>query len=191
MKIGLIIMLLLTLFIPLAGATVGSDIPTYSDCDNVIIKNVGSAASEIGDYNDYKGTLYSSFYKLGDRDEWNGLDGWEQVGDSNEYTRSIVTDGNLITITAYYDPDEEEFYSFDWTSTCPLGVVLVKAGNCYNIYDYDEATSGTGLIAVSGIGISHTTFGWYTCGGIPEFPSIAFPIAAIIGLAFIFQRKKE
>jgi hypothetical protein len=40
---------------------------------------------------------------------------------------------------------------------------------------------------------------WVTngdCGGggiteIPEFPTVALPIAAIIGLAFILQRRKE
>lgn len=35
---------------------------------------------------------------------------------------------------------------------------------------------------------------WVTCGGnnqeIPEFPTIALPLAAIIGLAFIFGRRK-
>jgi hypothetical protein len=29
------------------------------------------------------------------------------------------------------------------------------------------------------------------CSGIPEFPTIALPIVALIGLAFIFQRKKK
>jgi hypothetical protein len=152
--------------------------------------DTGDAESEIGQV----GT-YTSAYKL---EDWNSVDNWTPVlGNYPEgtqvYTRSFIEDGNTIIITAYYDTEEGEFYHLDWTSTCPLGVVLIKAGSeCYNVYTYDDATSDTYLVAVNGKGISHTTFGWDKCqNDIPEFPTIALPIAAIIGLAFIMQRRKE
>ncbi|WP_321429314.1 PEF-CTERM sorting domain-containing protein [uncultured Methanolobus sp.] len=187
MKKILTTILVLAIIMPLASAmAVPSGTP---NCDI----DTGNAESEIGQV----GT-YTSAYKL---EDWNSVDNWTPVlGNYPEgtqvYTRSFTEDGNTITIKAYYNTEEKEFYYFDWTSTCPLGVVLVKAGSptsaCYNVYTYDDETSGFYLEAVDYKGISHTTFGWDRCqNNVPEFPTIALPIAAIIGLAFIMQRRKE
>jgi len=103
-------------------------------------------------------------------------------------------DGENINIT------NSDSYTFDWESTeYPVCAVIVKAGTGANVYYYPEGTyEDTGLYAYDEKEISHVTF----CFGeeddpgepqeeIPEFPTVALPIAAILGLAFLFQRRKE
>jgi hypothetical protein len=91
-------------------------------------------------------------------------------------------------------------YTFDWTSKNPVCRVIVKAGTGANVYYYgfeypDGAYGDTELVAYDGKEISHVTFCYSSNDGeiteIPEFPTVALPIAAILGLAFFFQRRKE
>jgi hypothetical protein len=63
--------------------------------------------------------------------------------------------GNLITITG------SGGYTFGWSSTLPVGAVIVKAGTGANVYTYTPAElSGSGLVAYQGKEVSHVTFCW-------------------------------
>jgi opacity protein-like surface antigen len=118
-------------------------------------------------------------YKI---DEWNEENGMDGV-----YSHA----GNNITIT------NSDGATFNWESEYPVCAVIVKAGTGAYIYYYDDATSDTVLTAPEGKDISHVTFCFSEeedDGGIeeiPEFPTVALPIAAILGLAFFMQRRKE
>jgi hypothetical protein len=134
---------------------------------------------------------YDFAYKF---DNWDDIDEWEYDAVNDVYIRSATVNGNTITITGYMDEEEDEIRIFDWKSTSPLGVVMAKSGTCYYIYEYEDTTEDTGLIGPDGKGVSHAIFGWNGNGSIteiPEFPTVALPIAAILGLAFFFQRRKE
>ncbi|HEU4319208.1 MAG TPA: hypothetical protein VFS66_03925 [Acidimicrobiia bacterium] len=56
--------------------------------------------------------------------------------------------------------------TFDWSSTVPVFQVIVKGGPTANVYNYDGATSGTGLHSPTNpnngkyYGVSHVTFCW-------------------------------
>jgi hypothetical protein len=108
-------------------------------------------------------------------------------GDTIEAGDSVVgtyTDGPItITIT------QGDGHSLTWSSNIPICSVVTKPGDNLNTYEYDGAMSGT-INDPDENFISHVSF-CYTDPGIPEFPTLALPIAAIIGLAFIFQRRKE
>lgn len=186
-----IVMLVALMQLAVAPPTVVVPTSTGQGIDPVLNCSIvtGNAASEIAQI-DPDGD-YLCYDKIGDGDEWDASDsGW--TVDGINYTRSVTTNGNTITITAYLD--DGELKSFDWDSTEELGVIMVKAGSgCYLIYTYDGAKGDTGLMAPDGKGVSHTTFGW-ACGDtqdIPEFPTIALPVVAILGLAFFMQRRKE
>ena len=57
------------------------------------------------------------------------------------------------------DDDENEMMSFDWSANIGVNVVIVKAGNCANIYVYEPAaTSDTHLVPPGIHAISHITF---------------------------------
>lgn len=177
----LILMLALAMIIPLAGAERVTTQMTLT---------TGSAAVEAAQVGTY---AYS--YKF---DNWDKLNSWTANGVG--YVSTYTENGNTITVTAYMSGGELK--SFDWTSSSPIDVVMVKAGkNQYLVSKYDPAvTSDTGLVAPSGKGISHVTFGWNAVevppvnppvAEVPEFPTVALPIAAILGLAFFMQRRKE
>ena len=53
---------------------------------------------------------------------------------------------------------------------------------CFEIYDTDATMIGS--VAARGSATSDIS-------AVPEFPTIALPVAAILGLAFIFQRRRE
>lgn len=78
-------------------------------------------------------------------------------------------------------------------TTGPI-VIYLSAGS------YFEANDNGKYIAVHVISLGTGGVSTYVtngeCGGgqqqeIPEFPTIALPVAAILGLAFFFQRRKE
>jgi hypothetical protein len=161
MKKILITMLILVALIPMAAAVTPGG--PDAECD---------AAGCVG---------YS--YKI---DDWGNLSVWASGMDGTYDDGSInISDSNN--------------YTFNWTSETPICAVIVKGGSESNVYP--GGTSGTGLVApVNPSGgtaeISHVTFCYGSNGGgqeqeIPEFPTIALPIAAILGLAFFFQRRKD
>lgn len=180
----LILMLALAMIMPLVGA---ERVTTQM---TLITGNAAVEAAQVGTY------AYS--YKF---DNWDSLDSWTANGEG--YVSTYTENGNTITVTAYMD--DGELKSFDWTSSSPIEMVMVKAGRQqYLVSKYDPAvTSDTGLVAPSGKGISHVTFGWNDAvvppeepenppvAEVPEFPTVALPIAAILGLAFFMQRRKE
>lgn len=114
------------------------------------------------------------------------FDDWKESIPSGQYS---VSGGNTIEIS------NSNAYTFDWESEYPVCAVIVKAKTQANVYYYDSAYGDTGLVAPLGPDgtreISHVTF-CYSGGTqeIPEFPTIALPIAAILGLAFVFMRRK-
>ncbi|WP_292463106.1 PEF-CTERM sorting domain-containing protein [Methanolobus sp.] len=121
------------------------------------------------------------------------FDDWGESIPSGEYD---VGGGNTINIS------NSDLKDFDWESEYPVCAVIVVGGSSANVYYYDNATSDSGLIAPLNQGgqqadISHVTFCFNEDNGnggieeIPEFPTVALPIAAILGLAFFFQRRKE
>ncbi len=127
-------------------------------------------------------------YKI---DEWGNASYWGDSDMNGTYDYENITISN------------EDGYSFNWTTTEPVCAVIVKGGDDAYVYYYDGAYSDTNLIAPDNPGgqqaeISHVTFCFKEddTGGpgevpIPEFPTVALPIAAILGLAFLFQRRKE
>jgi opacity protein-like surface antigen len=143
---------------------------------------------------------YDFAYKF---DNWDKLENWEYNAIDDVYVRSATVNGNTITIMAYMDEEDNELKVFAWKSTSPLGIVMTKAGpDCYLKYVYTDTTEDTGLVAPEEKGVSFAIFGWNDDGDggtggdddpvpIPEFPTVALPIAAILGLAFFFQRRKE
>jgi hypothetical protein len=111
----------------------------------------------------------------------------------------------ISDVKVIVDNEGTEVWSFDWDSNYNVCAVVVKASTKANVYNYRcDATDDGDLYSVvkkydeigepsTYYGISHVTF--CCCEepdtNIPEFPTIALPIAAIIGLAFIMQRRKE
>jgi hypothetical protein len=80
---------------------------------------------------------------------------WDEGDPSGDYTYN----GNTITIEAYYDEEDEEYKSFDWTSDYPVLAVIVKAGQDAYVYWYPGGSTGdTDLIAPDNKGVSHATF---------------------------------
>jgi hypothetical protein len=131
------------------------------------------------------------------------IDDWNQDADGitmNGTYNDVESGGDISIIIT----NSDDFgYTFDWSSNKSVCAVVVKAGNTPSkIYSYPSGSTGdTGLTAdinpSSGnlYQISHVTFCYSEDGGqqqdIPEFPTIALPIVAILGLAFFFQRRKE
>jgi len=52
-------------------------------------------------------------------------------------------------------------------------------------------TDSAGLTGIDEIKVTVGTPAPVNGGEIPEFPTLALPVVAILGLAFMFQRKKE
>lgn len=103
--------------------------------------------------------------------------GWNDFGD--------------FKIFAYFV--DGEFMSFDWTSSKPIGAVLVKGATCYWVYEYfPGATSGNGLTAPGGAihAVSHADFGFLS---IPEFPVMACGLLGVLGVMGMvyFQRSRK
>ncbi len=174
MKRILLVLLMLVAIMPLATAT--SVTPDY-----VSNWTSGDAEFECGQTD-----CDSDFaYKIDGWNQENGMDGMYSYA------------GNNITIL------NSNGGTFDWESEYPVCAVIVKAGSeqseggAYIYYYPDGATGDNGLIAPADKDISHVTFCFSEeeeDGGIeeiPEFPTVALPIAAILGLAFFMQRRKE
>jgi hypothetical protein len=189
MKRTLIVMLIaLSLLITAGVASAEEEGPLVEP--SVYEKLAGSAEAECAEVD-----CNSDFaYKI---DEWGNASYWGTSDMNGTYTHA----GNSITIT------NSDADTFSWASEYPVCAVIVKGGpnaNVYYYYVYEEPVYGdTGLTAPfneqSGktYNISHVTFCFNKGNGnggieeIPEFPTVALPIAAILGLAFFFQRRKE
>jgi hypothetical protein len=107
----------------------------------------------------------------------NGYFGWNQNSGTN-----------LMPLTTVGSTDVGEA---NWGTTSPL-----PSDQHYNLHISDNLGLGSGGICPKG---TQSTGPW-TCfvdpdfvpnGQIPEFPTIALPIAAVIGLVFFFQHKKR
>ena len=130
-----------------AFATTGAGI----DCVPYVDWKSGDAYAELNTDNTIVGAPFDFAYKV---------EPWDEGDPSGDYTHA----GNTITITAY--EDEGEYKSFDWSSTYPISVVVVKASTGACVYYYETPrTSDTGLTAYEGRGVSHATFGWFEPDG--------------------------
>ena len=101
---------------------------------------------------------------------WDNSD-WTQTGPEAPHTMGIdpVTGFNMSTWNFYIKDG-----NVDDTG---------QVGKEYMIYfTVDGVTTGGSIIIGSSTTVAHA---------VPEFPTIALPIAAILGLAFIFQRRRE
>jgi hypothetical protein len=179
MRKVLVALLVLIIAMPLAMAEVEGPL-----VDPVVYENLaGSAEAECAEVDCNSDFAYK-------------IDDWMSSGMDGTYPHA----GNIITIS------NSDGYTFDWESEYPVCVVIVKGGpdaNVYYYYVYEDPVYGdAGLIAPNNPGgnqaeISHVTFCFDKDNGnggieeIPEFPTVALPIAAILGLAFFFQRRKE
>ncbi len=113
-----------------------------------------------------------------------------KIDDWNQTTAGVMDgtfthEGNTITIS------NSTPKTFDWDSDFPVCTVIVKASTAANLYYYAGAYSDTQLIAPYDKEISHVTFCFSRDNEIPEFPTVALPIAAILGISFIFLRRKQ
>ncbi|MDW7732203.1 MAG: PEF-CTERM sorting domain-containing protein [Methanolobus sp.] len=114
------------------------------------------------------------------------------VGDND--TLQIPNAGDTFTsieITIVKE-GEGEAIAFNWTSDLPVCSILVKTGDNDDWVSVGGETSGSEEVPGQAA-ISHITFCFDDGNGseIPEFPTLALPVAAILGLAFLFQRRKE
>ncbi|MCD4657410.1 MAG: choice-of-anchor D domain-containing protein [Planctomycetes bacterium] len=104
----------------------------------------------------------NGFYEVnqvGDYDYGYKIDRWNRNTDGT-YQES----GNSITITTT-DYVRGDVIKFNWSSTSPLNVLVVKASTWYCVYFYDDGSYGDeGLYAPEFKGIGHVSFGW----GMPE-----------------------
>ncbi|WP_342305997.1 PEF-CTERM sorting domain-containing protein [Methanolobus sp. ZRKC5] len=107
-------------------------------------------------------------------------------GDTIEKGESVVgtyTDGPITIIIT-----EGDGHNLTWSSNIPVCEVVTKPGTALN--RYPGGMGGT-INDPDSRFISHLSFCYTPGNEIPEFSTIALPIAAILGLAFFFQRRKE
>jgi hypothetical protein len=96
-----------------------------------------------------------------------------------------------LKVEAIYKDGEWKY--FNWTSSTPIGAVLVKSATCYWVYEYfPGATHGELLTAPNGgiiKEISHAEFGFLS---IPEFPLLVCGMLGIIGvLGMVYSQKSR
>jgi hypothetical protein len=132
------------------------------------------------------------------------------IGSGVDYSGTYYLDAantQWIKITAYKAAGSDEFNSIDWTSNVQMNCVIMKGGSeganeyCYGPGVTSDTSLFTPLTGNSGkpAGISHIVL-CYTPGiyppppPVPEFPTIVFPVALIIGMlgsVLFIQRTRE
>jgi hypothetical protein len=106
---------------------------------------------------------------------------------SGTYT---LPNGGAVTITT-------DGTYFDWTSTIGIDAVIVKGGDNANVYRYYPPAHGDSALhpPMNPSGgyatISHIDFCYNDTTLIPEYPAIAFPVAAALGMMFIVAHLKR
>ncbi|WP_230375490.1 PEF-CTERM sorting domain-containing protein [Methanolobus vulcani] len=151
----------------------------------LLVAGMQLAAAEItGTINwDQSQGLSSAQYNCSDANAPVSEDGylhWVFLGATNVTDAQIQVDGDTPVDYQSKQGNNMDFYTVPYYEFDTLDDMTVTV--TYKLPD------GTTLDSNAKITLSH-----YCPGdpGIPEFPTIALPIAAIIGLAFIFQRRKE
>jgi len=124
-----------TVLAPTASASAGAEtIPGNPDCE------------DLGFPNEFKIEASGEFPEEGTYAD--GDEGTESIGD---------TDGFSVEI----DYTDDDPLVFDFTSTIPVGLVLVKAGTGALAYEFEPpSTEGVGLESPKDDSISHITFCW-------------------------------
>lgn len=88
-------------------------------------------------------------------------------------------------------PDTDRYRTVNVQLNGPLPYPLALPTTEYTVavhIRFDQAIDANGNV----IGTTQANLGsTYLAGSIPEFPTIALPVAAILGLMFIIQRRKE
>jgi hypothetical protein len=115
----------------------------------------------------------------------------EDIGYDNEFKVDPPAEGSWdgISIT---DIDGS---LVDWSSSFPMGAVIIKGGPNANVYYYDTSMEDTDLVTPTNpnnqqpYGLSHVTFCWDD-NEIPEFGVVA-GVVALIGALAIFGFTKR
>lgn len=128
------------------------------------------------------------------------------------YTGSVPYSSGGFTLTAYYQ--NGEWMSFDWTSSTPVGAILVKSAQCWWIYEMTGSDQYGGVSFHSPCtykdasnvwhidwectpanppgkirAVSHADFGFLS---IPEFPTMACSLIGLVGvLGMVYLRKEK
>ncbi|MBN2488403.1 MAG: PEF-CTERM sorting domain-containing protein [Methanosarcinaceae archaeon] len=127
-----------------------------------------------------------------------------------------ITAGNLVTWTYKVTCTGASFYGVKVTDNMPVSISYVSGDDGDKILQTTETWTyqATGTATLGQYENTGTASGWYyiqlhrckiwipdcnwdkshyfgTDPAIPEFPTIALPMAAIIGLAFVFMRREE
>ncbi|WP_292461394.1 PEF-CTERM sorting domain-containing protein [Methanolobus sp.] len=122
-----------------------------------------------------------------------------------EVDAKVCKSGEDITVTIIDSNPAVEITNLNIISLYKENIVLNASGVCEMGYQFEgmmtlvgdgeqyTSTSATGLIAgqIPVIGEFAATIEECNVEEIPEFPTIVLPVAAILGLAFFMQRRKE
>jgi hypothetical protein len=174
------------------------DIWTYGNHDSIQSGFESYFSSSIYDVNNNL---------LDTSDYWTNIDGRLAVIDrgdymliSTEYPTSefsivFASDRNDGLVKVYVDGDLIEEYN-TWANvdlTQPLEYQVIKT---LKITGLEYGTHNIKIVAAGDNDepndVTIYRYGYnYPEASVPEFPTIALPVAAIIGIAFIFQKKKE
>ena len=102
----------------------------------------------------------------------------------NQLKTTATLDGN--------DPFTElGVFEVNMTGPATIGNIYTVTVETYLITENEEAQPTSTLIAISEVDLEYEATGTQRFTPIPEFPTIALPVAAILGLAFFMQRRKE
>lgn len=176
MKKILLLLISGLLVLTLSGTTMAGDInlltPPDPDTQKYIIPEGGQLNVPFEVTGLTKGSTYTMMFTV----TGSGLS-----GEIQEFSVLPSSSGGVTwTHTFTYDGDDEGNIHIERSSTVPAGQGTVQV-NIIRGDSTDVANAAvTGGLAAAWMDIA-----------IPEFPTVALPIAAIIGLVFIFGRKKE
>ncbi|WP_406670360.1 PEF-CTERM sorting domain-containing protein [Methanolobus sp. ZRKC4] len=112
---------------------------------------------------------------------------------------SDINPVNTVHTITVKDVDPGNIVTFDVQGANTDGAVKVADSTKVVAFSYTGTAVGEDTILVSvadssGALIGSTTVSktWIPEGGdIPEFPTIALPVIAVLGLAFMFQRRRD
>ncbi|MDK2939212.1 MAG: hypothetical protein PWQ51_1376 [Methanolobus sp.] len=129
----------------------------------------------------------------------NGLQESGEIGMEGVTVKLYTCEGELVATTetdeeGHYDFDDLEAGSYYIEFVSPSGYVFTTANQGDEDEDSDAETGGvTGCFTLNaGDYYNVVDAGLHsTEQEIPEFPTVAIPMVAIVGLAFVFGRRKE
>lgn len=129
----------------------------------------------------------------------NGLQESGEIGMEGVTVKLYTCEGELVNTTetdedGYYEFDDLEAGSYYIQFVSPSGYVFTTANQGDEDEDSDAETGGVTSCFTLNAGDYYNVVdaGLHsTEQEIPEFPTVAIPMLAIVGLAFVFGRRKE